>query len=307
MYNVQVLLSSYNGEKYIARQLDTILAQKGVEVSVLVRDDGSTDRTTDILKDYEEKYSNISVIYSDNKGVVASFFELFKRCNHECDFFALSDQDDVWDEDKLLVACNKLTKNVKSYKTTPAMYCCEPEITDENLNPICDVSVQGKRVRPSFQNALLENIAKGGGIVFSNSLLPYIENGKPEYVYMHDWWIYLTASCFGKVFYDPRKHYKYRQHSGNVLGAAPSGRALMKRRLAQSKTNKGHVSRQARAFAKFFSKQNISDKNQKSLDIICNYNTSFRKRLAGFSGRYLYRQGKRDNLIFRVLFFTNHL
>ena len=69
MIEVQVLLSSYNGERYIREQIDSILRQKDVSVKILIRDDGSTDRTVEILREYEEKWNNIQVIYGKNIGV----------------------------------------------------------------------------------------------------------------------------------------------------------------------------------------------------------------------------------------------
>ena len=310
MYKVQVLLSTYNGEKYIREQLDSILAQKDVEVSVLIRDDGSTDSTIDIIQEYCSNNSDIKLIKGTNIGACKSFFELFKEADMGYNYYALADQDDYWYEDKLTVACSKLSK-LDNKDNKPLLYCCEADITDENLNAsgIIKNTTNSEATtfpvkKPGFGNALIENIARGGGTVFNSTLLGMVRMDAPCDCYMHDWWLYLIASCFGKVIHDNHPYYKYRQHKDNVLGASTSKLGIIKRRLSQSKTNKGHVSKQAIAFGNIYE---IPEKKRIQLDVISEYRNSFKQRIRGMSGKYLYRQSKSDNLVFRLLFFTNHL
>ena len=111
MYTVQVLLSTYNGETYLKQQLDSILNQKNVAVKLFVRDDGSSDGTVDILRAYAALHDNICYLCGENCGVVASFFRLFELSDPDVDFYALSDQDDVWDEDKRKSKSPKKKKN----------------------------------------------------------------------------------------------------------------------------------------------------------------------------------------------------
>ena len=309
MYRVQVLLSTYNGEKYIRQQLDSILAQKDVEVSVLIRDDGSTDSTVDIINDYCSKNSDIKLIKGSNMGACKSFFELFKEADMGYDYYALSDQDDYWYEDKLAVACSKLA-GIDNKENKPFLYCCEADITDENLNTSGkDKAAEEAKTsftvkNPGFGNALIENIARGGSVIFNPTLLGMVRIDAPADCYMHDWWLYLLATCFGKAIHDNKAYYKYRQHKDNVLGASTSKLGIIKRRLSQSRTNKGHVSRQAIAFGKLYE---IPEKKKIQLDVIASYQSSFKQRLRGLSGKYLYRQRKSDNIVFRMLFLTNHL
>lgn len=304
MNTVQVLISTYNGEEYICSQIESILAQKDVNVKILVRDDGSTDSTPQILYEYSKEYENISYIRGKNCGVVASFFRLFELADPEADYYALSDQDDIWDSDKLSIACKMLDDNKE--KDLPALYCCESVITDDEMNTLADESQDNNKTHiiPDFKNALIENIARGGGCVFNAALLKNIQIAKPEGVYMHDWWLYLVASCFGTVIHDPEAHYKYRQHQGNVLGASTSFIGKFKRRLKQSKENKGHIEKQILAFNRMYK---IPEDKQTSVDVILKHKTSKKYRIKGFSGKYVFRQNKLDNLIFRFLFLTNHL
>lgn len=310
MYRVQVLLSTYNGEKYIKEQLDSILAQMDVEVSVLIRDDGSTDSTVNIIDEYCSTNPDIKLIKGSNKGACKSFFELFKEADMGYDYYALADQDDYWYENKLTVACDKLS-DIDNKENKPLLYCCEADITDENLNATDKDKAEANTKpsafsikKPGFGNALIENIARGGSIVFNPTMLGMVRINAPEDCYMHDWWLYLIATCFGKAIHDNKAYYKYRQHKDNVLGASTSKLTIIKRRFAQSKTNKGHVSNQAIAFGKMYQ---IPDKKLKQLDVIVGYRNSFKQRVRGLSGKYLYRQSKSDNIIFRLLFLTNHL
>ena len=89
-------MSTYNGEKYIKTQIDSILEQDYREIFLAIRDDGSTDHTVEILKQYEEKYKNISVKQEENVGVIKSFFELVQNADENSDYYAFSDQDDKW-------------------------------------------------------------------------------------------------------------------------------------------------------------------------------------------------------------------
>lgn len=301
MYTIQVLLSTYNGEKYICSQLDSILNQKDVNVKLLIRDDGSTDSTPSILREYARTHENVSFFRGRNHGVIASFFRLFELAEFDADYYALADQDDVWDEDKLITACAKLSDTDNSL---PSLYCCNAVITDIKLQPIIKASAQ-KKLIPDFKNALIENIARGGSIVFNQSLLKNIQIPMPSGVYMHDWWLYLVASCFGTVIYDPSPHYKYRQHEDNVLGAASNSFFLrLRRRFRQSRENSGHILAQAEAFERTYT---LPEDKQTSLNVITRYRKSVKYRVRGISGKYLFRQNKTDNIIFQLLFFTNHL
>ena len=319
MYTVQVLLSTYNGETYLKEQLDSILNQKNVAVKLFVRDDGSSDGTVDILRAYAALHDNICYLCGENCGVVASFFRLFELSDPDVDFYALSDQDDVWDEDKLSIACQKLEqmrkskspkkkKNDSQIRTfaTPLLYCCDAWNTDDALNLLPEsMQTAGRELVPDFRNALIENIARGASIVFNQALMSYIRISMPQDIYMHDWWLYLVASCFGEVCYDSAAHYKYRQHAGNALGAAaPSGYSRFFRRLKQSRTNGGHISRQAKAFERIY---HVPEEKQPFLNIVTKYQDVKSYRKMGKSGKYLFRQNQKDNRIFQLMFYSNHL
>ena len=124
-YKVMVLLSSYNGEKYIREQLDSILTQQGVEVTLLVRDDGSRDATPRILREYAERCKNVIVLPEENVGCVSSFRKLLTEAYNyidRVDYFAFADQDDVWLPEKLKSGADrKSTRLNSSHKTESRM------------------------------------------------------------------------------------------------------------------------------------------------------------------------------------------
>lgn len=104
--SVQVVMSTYNGEKYLKEQIDSILSQEGVDVRLYIRDDGSSDRTTDILASYQE-HKNVKIEKGNNLGFAKSFLTALDECD-EADYYAFSDQDDVWEKDKLSTAIQSI-------------------------------------------------------------------------------------------------------------------------------------------------------------------------------------------------------
>lgn len=210
---VLVLLSTYNGEKYLYEQLDSILAQEGVDVSILVRDDGSADRTISILQEYSLKYANIKYYQGCNLKPAKSFLELISVAE-ESPYYALCDQDDVWDKDKLIGAINVLkTMN----DNIPLLYHSNVRVVDENLNFIRLLNMH-PRVHRNKYAALLEPMVLGCTSVFNFQAKKYIARRMPKYCSMHDTWIYMVCIIFGNVFYDASPHMSYRQHSDNVIG-----------------------------------------------------------------------------------------
>lgn len=214
MEKIIVLMSTYNGQKYIREQIDSILNQKNVYVELIVRDDGSKDDTITILNEYSEKYSNFSYYVGENKGPAFSFLDLIKNAP-SAQFYALADQDDVWDDDKLYIGIEAL-KGIEEVK--PLLYHCNTRIVDKNLKVI-RIGKKGVKIKSKY-SALMENRATGCTMIFNNCALDLINKSNPYYVSMHDSWIYLIVSFFGEVIYDNKPHMSYRQHGNNVIGAS---------------------------------------------------------------------------------------
>lgn len=209
---VAVLLSTYNGEKYVTELLDSLIKQKGVKVDVFVRDDGSRDNTVKIIKEFKRGRDNIFLFESEkNIGYAKSFLSLLKKCGRY-DYYAFCDQDDVWLENKLECAVEFLKDNENDI---PLLYTSNVISVDCDLKKINRKSFNGRVINKyeSFQRSILP----GCTFVFNNKLKEYLiqYNG---YVESHDWITYIVASVFGKVFYDTNSYIYYRIHESNTIG-----------------------------------------------------------------------------------------
>ena len=213
METVAVLLSTYNGEKYLKEQIDSILNQIGLNVCVFARDDGSKDSTVNILKEYSENYSNFSYYCGLNVGPAQSFFELIKQSPNS-DYYAFADQDDVWDQNKLECAVKMLSKKDASI---PQLYYSNLRIVDQDLK-YYRMSHQKPYIHKKRYSALAEGCATGCTIVINTVARDFLKDKLPSECTMHDNWIYMVCKLFGEVNYDFEGHISYRQHGGNVIG-----------------------------------------------------------------------------------------
>ena len=214
MNKVTVLLSSYNGETYLEEQLDSIIAQKDVRTGILVRDDGSTDGTCDILDRWQQK-GDLRWYRGENMGPARSFMELLRQAGDSC-YYAFSDQDDYWLPDKLKTAVDRL----EGYDKRPARYFCQTELVDRNLNRVNSVIIHP---RLTFGESLVYQFVGGCTMVMNGALRDIILKYEPKYLSMHDVWIYDVAQAIGAhVVFDHIPHILYRQHGGNVTGQTTS-------------------------------------------------------------------------------------
>jgi len=225
MLKVAVLMSMYNGEKFLQVQMDSLLTQQGVDVTIFVRDDGSHDASVSIVESFVTKHHNVRLFTGKNIGIVQSFVTLVELAGEDFDFYALCDQDDYWKPKKLMSAVNFLTEKNNNQ---PLLYCSALEYVDTELTYS---GRSRKKMQPSFGNALVENIVTGCTSVFNRQLRALIIQHRPRNAVMHDWWMYLLATAFGEVVFDPTPHIKYRQHANNVIGATPRFLPLWRRRL----------------------------------------------------------------------------
>lgn len=210
---VLVLMSTYNGELYLGEQIDSILTQKGVDVDLLVRDDGSEDKTCDILETYSKKYKNIKWVSSNNIGFVRSFSELLKMAGTiEYDYYAFSDQDDVWMPEKLQTACNSLLSYDNSL---PLLFSSNSIYVDENLNKL-GFFHQEEPYRTK-ENVMIYPTEQGCSMVF-NMRAVELYNKRPPSIAWHDRWMCLICTYFGETIYSQLPLFYYRIHSKNALG-----------------------------------------------------------------------------------------
>ena len=292
--SVQILMSTYNGAKYLKDQIDSILQQDYSDFQLLIRDDGSTDGTPRVLSTYADQNTIISYITEQNAGVVISFFELIKKADDSNEWFAFSDQDDVW----LSCKISKALELMSGYDSSvPLLYCSNKIVTDEQLNPVSQEIKEYVR-QPSFGNALVQNICTGCTCLFNRELLKLLRKQMPQYVIMHDWWLYLTASCFGIVVYDCNSYILYRQHEHNVWGAKRTYLELFKYRIGQLFCSRGLIYEQAKSFDACF---HIDKEKRLLLELLIQSQHSLWKRFKLLINPYIYRQKKSDSLIYRFV------
>lgn len=223
--NTCVLLSTYNGQKYLREQLFSLECQTIVPKFLIVRDDGSSDDTFAILERFQKESGiETKIICGSNLGPERSFMELLKSALEvDAEVYFFCDQDDIWIEDKIENFVSVIGK-VQS----PHLVVSKVALVDSN-NKIIGFSKDPRKI--GFGNALIENIAIGCASGFNRSCLEIAVSREIIHPPMHDWWIYIVASLFGRVTYLSRPSVRYRQHDGNVVGAANSWFSSAKRRI----------------------------------------------------------------------------
>lgn len=204
-----ILISTYNGETFLSQQIDSIISQSQ-KCNLLVRDDGSKDGTQDLLKAYQQK-GILQWYTGENLRPAKSFWNLLQNAP-KSDYYAFSDQDDVWMEDKLLVA----TDMMKDYEDVPCLYFSAKRLVDKDLNLIADTK---DNFLLTLGEAMIYNPVTGCTMVINKVLREILLSANPVLPSLHDSWIYRTCLAVGgKVIYDSIPHIKYRQHGNNVVG-----------------------------------------------------------------------------------------
>lgn len=292
-------MSTYNGEKYLREQIESLVSQKYVNIRIIIRDDGSKDSTISILDEYCNKYSFITVMEEPNCGVSKSFDKL---CRYACsvaktDFYAFCDQDDVWEDDKLLAATRRL---VEFPEDEPNLYFSNLKMVDENLNYIQDQYQPGE-VKIGSPMALVQVFAYGCTCVFNRKGLEEF-CAIPENNMCHDHWIFEICTYLGNVYYDEYSHINYRRHGSNVSVVKSKGFYLLVQRLHKLITgvnNNFEISAKQLLFFENLLKRQDYDYIYK----IAHYRDVFRYKMELLFSKY-YKTGniaKDLTIIFRLL------
>jgi len=229
---VAILLCTRNGELFLQQQLDSYATQTHNNWTVYASDDASSDTTRDILERQQKSWGHdrLIIISGPRLGGPANFMALIGRDDLEADYFAFSDQDDIWEAGKLAAAVTWLQTTSSN---RPALYCGRTSYIDER-GEILGLSPKQPQP-PSFANALVQNIAGGNTMVMNQAarrLIKALTQSMP--VVVHDWWTYQAVTgCGGEVHFATVPTVRYRQHPGNLIGAN-SGWASRLRRAGES-------------------------------------------------------------------------
>ncbi|MEX2785190.1 glycosyltransferase family 2 protein [Streptococcus sp. H49] len=214
---VNILMSTYNGESFIAEQIESIQTQTFKDWQLLIRDDGSSDGTPNIIEQYVKKDRRIRFINADkreNIGVIQNFFTLVKY--EKADYYFFSDQDDIWLQDKLEMT---LKEAAKYEKNRPLAVYTDLKIVDRNLMILQEsmIKTQSGHANTDLLAELTENTVTGGTMLINHALAEQWRHCRG--LLMHDWYLALLASSLGRLVYLDRATELYRQHDSNVLGA----------------------------------------------------------------------------------------
>lgn len=299
-------MSTYNGEQYLRMQLDSVLKQKGVTVSLLVRDDGSKDGTLNILQQYSEEYSNITVLKEENCGAEMSFHRLcqYAKDNVYADFYAFCDQDDVWQEDKLQVAVSY----IEQYdKTQPNLYFSNLQMVDSNLLPIHYLFAPGEVVI-SKRMALIQVFTYGCTCVFNRKALEDYSCAEFSRDLAHDNWIYILCMYLGHAIYDENSHILYRQHGTNLSGEKVMGVKLLLHRIKRA--TKGHWGHDFELYSSMLIRcftGRLMQEDEKYVRMIASYRSSLWKKLSLLFSPTYRANNFAKNIAIRIRILTNQL
>jgi hypothetical protein len=223
---VLILLAAYNGEKYLAEQLQSIQRQTISDWTLLVRDDGSEDHSKDIIKEFAAKDSRICLVDDEHegRGTTKNFAALMQVALVEgADAIFFADQDDIWLPHKLSSQLKFLQEMEAQYSAgTPLLCYSDLEVVDQHLHQIHPSFMRYEKMRHEPDNPihvlLTQNLVTGCSVVINRDLLE-LATPIPNGITLHDWWLAICAAACGRIGYIDRPLVQYRQHSTNQIGA----------------------------------------------------------------------------------------
>ena len=282
-------MATYNGQRYLAEQLDSIVSQTHTNWELWVSDDGSEDNTIEILKNYQRSFSDnrLFIESGPRNGYAANFLSLIHKETNNGSYYAFADQDDIWEPNKLQHAIAWLN-TIPAER--PALYCSRTILVNEQLKNI-GYSPLFKKT-PNFLNAMVQNVGGGNTMVFNHSALKLLRETNTNIpLVSHDWWTYILVSgADGAVFYDAYPLVRYRQHSANLIGKNTGWSARLSRvKLLFKGSFKNWIDMNAEALCGM---SNVLTPNNRSIlnQFILAKNSAFIPRMIKMSKIGLYRQ-----------------
>ena len=236
-----VLLTTYNGAVYLPALLDSLAAQTDPDFFVLVQDDGSEDRTPEILREAAQR--DIRILFGAEQGkhlgAAGNFISLIRQA--DADYVLLCDQDDIWEPEKLAVLKEAMRDLERSAGAgTPLLVHSDCSLIDPAGKTIGGSFFAHQGWDPgavTLPRLLVQNNVTGCTLIMNEPLRKLVaEHAKSKDLFMHDWFIALTAASFGRIAFVSRPLTRYRQHTGNEIGASP--RSLIARGLAALKNRR---------------------------------------------------------------------
>jgi glycosyltransferase involved in cell wall biosynthesis len=296
---VIVLMATYNGAAFLREQLDSIINQSYKNVEILVRDDGSTDETIEILREYENNHL-IKVVYGENIGVNKGFFWLIENAG-EADYYSFADQDDIWLPNKIARAVECLEKGDNNL---PQVYFSNFDFCDSQMNYI---STSPTLSKPQSLVRVLVGSQLGVGftIVFNAAIKELINDATPFdlKIYGHDHWVTLMGLTFGTIVYDPTVTAKHRRHKQNVSNYKINFFELQKERIKDFIINNEQkiIIYSLYHFFQLY-KDKMKEEDRRKFELFSNRKYSFKKAIKKSFFPERYRDRLFDEISIRVLF-----
>jgi glycosyltransferase involved in cell wall biosynthesis len=218
---VDVLLATYNGEKFLPEFLDSLAKQENVRIHLFVSDDNSVDSTLEIVTSYKKYFESIEILKGPNAGPAANFLSLL-HCGSS-QYIAFADQDDIWKKEHLYKSIARLA----DLDNSPALTFCDVRefYSDSRKNRVWP----NLKVEPSITHIAVQNFARGCTMVFNRSAKNLMLEKPNSQMIMHDWWMYLLISSCGTAIYSNSVELDYRVHPGNFVGVKRKSRNLFDR------------------------------------------------------------------------------
>lgn len=287
--SVAILLCTFHGQHFLADQLDSIDAQNFPHWRIWASDDGSQDDTHIILDAYQRKWGSdrLCIQHGPALGFARNFLSLTCDQRIEADYYAWSDQDDIWEADKLQRALDCLSRVPAG---VPALYCSRTRLVNAENQEIGLSACFSKPA--SFANALMQSIGGGNTMVFNDAARKLLcEAGPDVEVISHDCWAYMVVSgCGGRVYYDSYPSLRYRQHGANLVGTNLDWRAKLDRirRLGQGWFREWN---DRNIVSLYRLHRHLTPENQQVLDLFSNARKRWMlPRLIGLKKSGIYRQ-----------------
>lgn len=298
---VTILMSTYNGEKYLEEQIDSLLNQTYKSISILIRDDGSKDNTVHIIKEKQKNNDNITLIEGKNVGFIKSFLELINLAE-KSDYYAYCDQDDVWMEEKIQRAVEFLNK---ANNEKPVLYFSNSDYYDSNMKYLATAE---KNKIYNFRNSLVECVTQGMTMVINDTTRGLIKKDNPQNSLYHDWWTYMICSGFGEVIYDDKSLVKYRRHNKSVTVEGRSQKELFIWRVKKFLVGDSlkQIKKQLKEYEDLYQKR-LSIENQELLKLFTKEKYSITTALKKTFYPKRFRRKFIDEVSVRILFLFGKL
>ena len=288
-----VLLSTYNGEKYLYDLLKS-LEDQDIPINLFVRDDGSIDKTRDILNEFAQTREWVTLIFGENIGVIKSFFTLL-QVSTQFSYYAFCDQDDIWLSDKISRAYNFL----KEYpSTSPNLYFSRLTAVNGSLEFIRE----GRNFHCTFIQCVFKNYAPGCTMVINSKAREFLLKYNFLEIRMHDWWILQVLNGVGNVVFDNESRLLYRIHDSNTVGINKNTITKWCKRFSRFSYHKYHyIIQQAKLLLHHYGNELHPDNRIILAEFIAAYEGSLVYKLKFCLKPYRIGSNKTEEMLFRLM------